>query len=557
MNVFRRLGVFIENRRLLIIIVSVVLIGASVFGALRLTMASGIETYLSPGSQTYKDYARFNQHFGSSAIVVLVTGTDLQQLLQIDELQAMEAVENEMAGDPNVLSAIGPAFLIKQAVAQQTGQPVLPTDHQVIWATVVDPQTSQVRPEFKSIFPDDKHALIAIVLKGDLTLDEQKAVAGNVENIVATAGFAGVEPIVTGLPILMSQMDDMMQTSLRNMFLAVIFSVRGFFAWRWLPLGVVVIGIIYTFGAMGVLSVPITMVSMAVFPILIGLGVDYAIQFHNRYDEEARRGETVADAIIDSVTHIGPAIGIAIIAACLGFAALFFSPVPMIRDFGSMLIIGVIACYLVAMFLLLAILYWRDRRAAARATVSEGRSRPKGEHVGLVERGLQSLAPRVIRNPAIIIPVALVLTVGGLISDSYIKTETDEAKFISPDVPAFQNLQALEAMVGGISPTNVLVEAGDVTDPAILAWMVQLEQRISTERASTVIATSSVADLVLQANGGVMPQSSEQVRQILERMPVPMKRNLVSDDYTAANRGGQHQAVRDRPDEGIQGAVDH
>ena len=60
------------------------------------------------------------------------------------------------------------------------------------------------------------------------------------------------------------------------------------------------------------------------------------------------RGETIADAIVDSVTHIGPAIGIAIIAACLGFAALFFSPVPMIKDFGYMLIIGVIACYLVS-----------------------------------------------------------------------------------------------------------------------------------------------------------------------------------------------------------------
>ena len=125
------------------------------------------------------------------------------------------------------------------------------------------------------------------------------------------------------------------------LILALVFRVRGFFAWRWLPLGVVIIGIIYTFGAMGLLSVPITIVSMAVFPIVIGLGVDYAIQFHNRYDEEGMRGKTIADAIVDSVTHIGPAIGIAIVAACLGFAALFFSPVPMIKDFGYMLIIGV------------------------------------------------------------------------------------------------------------------------------------------------------------------------------------------------------------------------
>ena len=61
------------------------------------------------------------------------------------------------------------------------------------------------------------------------------------------------------------------------LILVLVFSVRGFFAWRWLPLGVVLIAIVYTFGAMGFLSIPVTIVSMAVFPIVIGLGVDYAM----------------------------------------------------------------------------------------------------------------------------------------------------------------------------------------------------------------------------------------------------------------------------------------
>ncbi len=65
--------------------------------------------------------------------------------------------------------------------------------------------------------------------------------------------------------------------------------------------------------------------------------------------------------------------------------------------------------------------------------------------------------------------------------------------------------------------------------------MVQLEQHVSTERSPDVIGASSIADLVLQANDGVMPQSSEQGRQILEQLPLPTKRNFISDDYTAAN----------------------
>jgi hypothetical protein len=315
-----------------------------------------------------------------------------------------------------------------------------------------------------------------------------------------------------------------------------VFSVRGFFAWRWLPLGVVLIAIIYTFGAMGFLSIPITIVSMAVFPIIIGLGVDYAIQFHNRYDEEASRGETIADAIVDSVTHIGPAIGIAIIAACLGFGALFFSPVPMIKDFGYMLIIGVIACYLVSMFILLTILYWRDRRHAASAASTESSRKTGKEQVGKkIEKGLQKLAPWVIRNPAIILPIALVLTIGGLVADSHIDTNTEWTEYLSPDLAIIQDYRTLETAAGGSTYVNLLVEAKDVTEPSVLNWIVQLEQRLGEEQAATVDSVSSAADLVLQASGGQMPQDSQQIKQILENIPAPIKKNLVNDDYTAAN----------------------
>jgi hypothetical protein len=532
------LGLFIENRHVLLIIVGAVLIVASIFGAMRLTMATGIDTYISSDSQTYKDYAKFNQNFSGDVAIVMVTGDVATQLIETENLEAMKNIELQMGADPRVLSALSPASLIEQAQAQNPGVP--------IELIVFDPQSGQIRPEFKGVFPDDEHALISVVLKGDLSPDERKEAVEDVEGAVADAGFtAGVQTAVTGMPVLFAQMQDLMMSSLRNMFiaaialmlliLALIFSVRGFFAWRWLPLGVVIIGIIYTFGAMGVLSVPITMVSMAVFPVLIGLGVDYAIQFHNRYDEEARRGKTVADAIIESVTHIGPAIGIAIIAACLGFVALFFSPVPMIRDFGLMLIIGVVACFLVALFLLLSILYWHDRRKAARVNASKSANKAGTGKAGFVERGLRRLAPWVIKHPAIILPIALLATVGGLIADPHIQTETDETKFISPNVAVMEDLRTLRELAGGISTANVLVEAEDVTDPQILAWMLEAEQRIRSEPLGSVVGISSVADLVLQSNGGVMPQSSQEVKQILAQVPENIKRNLVSDDYTAAN----------------------
>ena len=70
--------------------------------------------------------------------------------------------------------------------------------------------------------------------------------------------------------------------------------------WCLLPIPIVFLGIIWTFGAMGFLRIPFTMVSMSAFPVLVGIGIDYAIQFHNRIDEEFSKGTPPVQAVVES-----------------------------------------------------------------------------------------------------------------------------------------------------------------------------------------------------------------------------------------------------------------
>jgi hydrophobe/amphiphile efflux-3 (HAE3) family protein len=609
-RIFKRIGIFIENKRLLLIILGFVLIIPAAFGSMHLKMETGFSTFISEDSPEYQDYERFTNQFSDNVLAVLITSDDITQLLDPVNLAAMEAIENEMGSTPNVLSTIGPAFFLKQVMYQQTGTAALPSDAQTALYIVTDPATGQIRPEFSGVFPDEQHALIAVTLAGGLTAEEEADIVEAAHVAVDEAGLQGVDAIVTGAPTIWSEIQDLMMSSMKAMMLvsiglmllilALIFIVRGFFAWRWLPLGVVFIAITYTFGIMGVLSIPITMVTMSVFPILIGLGVDYAIQFHNRYDEESRRGETVKEAIIDSVTHIGPAIGVAIITACLGFAALYFSPVPMIQDFGSMLIIGVAASYVLAMFFMLAILYNHDRYkesnknkgkrpvsyrlpsiiaifaayigivavgltitptfsdyedtlviisaaslaiaiftlcSALVSRISKAKQSKKAEkeHMGFVEKALHRLAPRVIKSPVVILPIALALTIAGVIADGQIETETDEMKFISSDVPVIQDMLILQDISGGFLSANILIEADDITQPATLEWMLQIESQIMNENSQSVLGTSSVASTVAGLAGGQIPPDAQQIKDLISALPPQISRNLMTDNYKAAN----------------------
>lgn len=549
-RLFRKLGVLVVKRRAGVLIAVSALVVASLYGATQISLATGTDTFLSAGSESYRDFERFNEHFGSSVIVVMVTGADITQLLKPDNLEALEYVEVRMSENENVLSAMGPAFYVKQAVAAYSGTAAVPIDPNVVPLVALDPVTGQIRPELSSVLPDHNHALIPVVLQGMYyTDDEVKKLIAETQEAVAEAGFVDVEPVVTGVPVLMSQIEDSMAKSMPPMLvvagllmfliLTLIFRVRGFFAWRWLPLGVVGIGIIYAFGAAGFLSIPITAVSISSFPILIGLGIDYSIQLHNRYDEEVTKGKTFMAAIRLSLTRVGPSIGIALIAVCISFAAMLFSPVPMIQDFGLMLLVGVVACYLVAIMLLPAVLYWRGRYSGRPAAPDWGRRETMSGADGFVEAWLRRLAPVVMKRPAIVISVAVALTIAGLAVDSRIQTETDEANMMSPDVAAMRDYQTLKGVMFGEAalnvPVNVLVEADDVSQPEILAWMLEFGSRIRTDLGDSVCSTNSIADLALQTNGGELPQDCEHVKQCLGGIPAPLTRNLVSEDYTAAN----------------------
>ena len=105
---------------------------------------------------------------------------------------------------------------------------------------------------------------------------------------------------------------------------------------RLLPLALALAASALTFGAMSVAGASLTIASIAVLPVLVGLAVDYAIQFQSRFD--GAEGLAAGDA--QRAARGGPVIATAGAATAAGFLVLLLSPVPMVRGFGVLLVIG-------------------------------------------------------------------------------------------------------------------------------------------------------------------------------------------------------------------------
>src|SRR3990170_770023 len=196
----------------------------------------------------------------------------------------------------------------RQSDAERLGQvgETVPENSRFVEFVLLEADGS-VRPEMRGLIFDREHSLMVVRMVGNLSIDEQAEAAGQVVDVVRRYHFQGLEVLPSGPAVLIKEINDRMRSSMLQMagivvgimvlVLSFLFRVR----WRLLSLPIVLVGIIPAFGLMGYLSLPLTMVTISGLPILIGLGVDFAIQFHNRFEEETHRRESASVALQESL----------------------------------------------------------------------------------------------------------------------------------------------------------------------------------------------------------------------------------------------------------------
>ncbi len=152
--------------------------------------------------------------------------------------------------------------------------------------------------------------------------------------------------LVTGEPVIVSDVTSSISHSIELLLIAVllvmglvlslIFKGRP----RLLPLAIALLAAALTFGALALSGASLTMASVAVLPVLVGLSVDYAIQFQSRVEEARAEGACdTLEAIRRAALHGVPTIATAVLASIGGLLVLTLSPVPMVRGFGLLLVL--------------------------------------------------------------------------------------------------------------------------------------------------------------------------------------------------------------------------
>lgn len=445
-------------------------------------------------------------------------------------------------------------------------------DHNFVSAVVFGSTKPAGTPKqrFAYLFPSRDAALVSVRLRAGLSEAQRTHAIALIRQAVAMGQWRlrnGEQYLVTGEPAIVADITGSISHSIELLLVAVLLVMavalglvfRG--RPRLLPLAVALLAAALTFGALAVSGASLTMASVAVLPVLVGLSVDYAIQFQSRVAEARATGAGGVEAIAGAAAQGGPAIATAVAASIGGLLVLLLSPVPMVRGFGLLLVVGVVlafACALTAGSAAMA-LTAVPGGGAGRTSALAGARRPwraptgiasawRGASEILAENPLTRLLSRValqraVRRPGRVLAIGLALAVLGWGLDTQTQVQTDIAKLAPQSLPSLQGLEALERASGVGGEIDLMVSSRALTKPATIEWMSHYEQSVLARfgyRAQTGCARAqlcsafSLPDLFQPEAGTSGKLTSRQVNGLLAAAPSYLSQAVISPDRHVA-----------------------
>jgi predicted RND superfamily exporter protein len=262
-----------------------------------------------------------------------------------------------------------------------------------------------------------------------------------------------------------------------------------------LPLSVISLATLWTFGAMATLELPLTVLTTLLAPTLAAVGSVYGIHVIAQYEEEALHASGPREAALSTLEQLRLPVLVAGFTTMIGFGALLITEVPAVFEVGSFAVLGIASITLLSLVGMPAALAFMPLRPAGAGT------RLAAQIATTLDARLESLAGFSARHSRTILVVFGVVFAGCLASIPNIVVDTDYLSFFDEDSPIRQEFEAVDRLLAGAIPLYVSLQgegAGAFREPEALRAIERIQQQAET--SPHVRRTLSMPDTVRVMN---------------------------------------------------------
>ena len=232
--------------------------------------------------------------------------------------------------------------------------------------------------------------------------------------------------------------------------------------------------------ALGLIGPPSSLSAM-VPVIIISLTVDYAIQTISHYREQRAEGQPVMSAVRTGLRNVTIPLTLAAATTIVSLLASLFSPIGVIGDFGIVAGLGVGLSLIVMLTLLPAGRTIIDRRRESRGNLKP--ARPISNALPGIPKLAELLGGWVTRRPAPYLVAVILITIGLGYAATGLESEFSIKDILPRGGSVLEDMNTLEAAVGGSTELASLVIKAEVTESRTLLNLNDLTSAFEDEQS--------------------------------------------------------------------------
>ena len=326
---------------------------------------------------------------------------------------------------------------------------------------------------------------------------------------------------ISSLPITRATLIEYMQRDLRvftpvGIGLCVLLLTLSFRSWAgvFLPFFVVGFSIIWTFGIMGWLKMPLAFIGTLIPVMLVAIANNYGIHIISHYFEYSKSDAiaTRGQVIKKTIRKVGIPILLAGLTTMVSFLCLLSHSLPRAREMGILVSFGILISFILSIVLIPSVL----------VLVPRPKHLSNKKSMIFIDTFLVRMGKFFTRYRAIVLIIFSCIGLWLTIGIKYLQFDTNPDHYF----PKSSTLRVANTKIsnafGGSTQMNILVE-GDIFNPKILKNIEILTDHIK-DRHNIVTKSFSIVDVIKKMhsgfNGGdstmeVIPQDRDLIHQYM------------------------------------------
>ncbi|MFZ9661968.1 MAG: efflux RND transporter permease subunit, partial [Chitinophagaceae bacterium] len=371
---WKKLGEWILRNRLTLLII--LFLGTVVMGwfASKVQLSYEFAKAIPTDNPKYKEYLSFKQKFGEDGNL-LVIGFVKDNIFTYPGFNEMIDLQNQLKkteGVIDVLSVVSAVNLNKNVETEKLeAKSIFPDKIQSQAELDSLKNTFLNLPFYRSLLYNPETNAWLFGVRIDKKVLNSKKRDQIVPKIVQVAkDFSvktGLSVHMSGLPLIRSNMAIKINAEMRWFLLGslLLSTIILFFFFRslsttLLSLAVVLIGVIFSFGTMQLFGYKITLLNALIPPLIVVIGVPNCIYFLNKYHTTYIYNKDKRHALIEMVSRMGIVTLFCNISAAIGFAVFALTKSSILKEFGVVAGINIMAIFIISFILIPTTLSYLD-----------------------------------------------------------------------------------------------------------------------------------------------------------------------------------------------------